>query len=104
MTELLDTIALVLIAAASLLAIWSRAFDDNLIQRVGLAITCFGATMRVMTLLMGTDLMTTRWVITYGVAIFVIGTGWKYRPRSRPQFVKRVMRDRRKHISHEHQS
>lgn len=77
MSEAFNLFALTVVAVLALCGIWSRELDDNLIQRVGLAVLCFGASMRLFTLLLGEDLPMTRFAVTYGAAIFAVGTAWR---------------------------
>lgn len=71
--------ALLIIGALSLAAILDHAFDDNLVQRIGLAMTCFGSVIRLYTLLNGTgDLAGPRLVLINGIAVFAIGTAYRF--------------------------
>lgn len=71
--------ALFIIAGGSLWAILGNAYNDNLIQRIGLAVACFGATLRIYATLIGMEgLMRPRHILLNGIAIFVLGTAYKY--------------------------
>ena len=86
MSEAFNLFALTIVAVLALCGIWSRELDDNLLQRVGLAVVCFGASMRLFTLMLGDDLPATRFAVTYGAAIFAIGTAWRIlRKGTRPR-------------------
>lgn len=72
-------IALLIIGVTSLVAVFSPKFDDNLTQRVGLAVACIGATIRLLDMV---DLIdannNARFLMTYGVAVFCTGTAYKF--------------------------
>lgn len=71
--------ALFIIAGGSLWAILNNGFNDNLIQRIALAVICFGAAIRIyVTLFDLGDLPRPRHIILNGVALFVLGTAYKY--------------------------
>lgn len=74
MTDLIYPAVLVMVSALALLAILHPAFDDNVLQRFGLAAICFGAVVRSMTLLGGQDLEGPRDIIVYGVLLYALGT------------------------------
>lgn len=70
---------LLVIAIASLLAIYSQGYDDNLAQRIGLSMTCFGAVIRIYAMFHGQgDSDAPRLLLLYGVAFFALGTVWKH--------------------------
>lgn len=73
------TLSLAVIVTACISAVLSPKFDDNLVQRIGLAVACIGATVR---LLDTVDLLDashhSRHLLTYGVSIFCIGTAYKF--------------------------
>lgn len=71
--------ALLIIILASAAGVFSPRFDDNLVQRVGLATACLGAALRLLDLLDFLDANNNaRYLMTYGFAIFSVGTAWKF--------------------------
>jgi hypothetical protein len=70
--------ALLALICITLAGIFYHDFDDNLMQRIGLAVTCFGAVMRLGTLLSGHDLVPPRDILTMGSSLFAIGTAYKF--------------------------
>lgn len=71
-------IALAIIAAVSLAALYHPKFFDNILQRLGLVLTCFGASLRLYTVLQGDDLPGLRYLLTIGIAVYAIGTAQKF--------------------------
>ena len=72
-------IALLIIGMTSLVAVFYSKYDDNLIQRVGLALTCMGATLRLLDMVDFIDSNNNaRFLMTYGVSIFCLGTAYKF--------------------------
>ncbi len=72
-------IALAIIAACALLGVLSHKFEDNLPQRVGLSMACLGAVVRLTELLDHfPDETPARYLMTYGIALFCVGTTWKF--------------------------
>lgn len=71
--------ALVTISITCLGAVLSHKFDDNLLQRIGLAMACMGATVRLLDLVNLVDANSNaRYLLTYGVSVFCIGTAYKF--------------------------
>lgn len=70
--------ALALIAMVSLAALYHPHFMDNTLQRIGLVAMCFGASVRLYTGLQGEDLLSLRYALTYGVAVYAMGTAVKF--------------------------
>lgn len=71
-------IALAVIATLSLAAIVHPRFLDNMLQRVGLVMTAFGALLRMYTYAQGEDLLALRYILTYGIAVYALGTALKF--------------------------
>jgi len=90
---LMDTLfyympALIVIAVVSLCLILSDYFHDNLIQRIGLALVCFGSSLCIyVSFLELSDLVRPGHILLNGIAIFAIGTAWKvyYQTRDWPR-------------------
>lgn len=84
--------ALIIIALVSLWAILSDAWHDNMVQRIGLAMICFGAVFRIYTLwAWASDLTIPRLFLLYGMAIFALGSVWKiWRNRNRRNYGRRI--------------
>lgn len=76
--DILYIASLALIAAVSLAAIYHPRFEDNTLQRVGLVAMCFGAALRLYTYVQGMDLPGLRYALTYGMAIYAMGTALKF--------------------------
>lgn len=73
------SISLVIIAVTCLLGVFTRKFDDNLLQRLGLSLACIGACLRLSELFWYfPDDTKARYLFTYGVAVFCLGTAWKF--------------------------
>lgn len=73
------TFSLVVIAMTCLAGVFSHKFDDNLLQRVGLSLACMGACLRLTELFdFFPDDTKARYLFTYGVACFCMGTAWKF--------------------------
>lgn len=73
------SIALSIIALSCLAGVFSYKFDDNLLQRIGLSVACLGALLRLTELLdMFPDDTRARYLLTYGIAVFCLGTAWKF--------------------------
>ena len=73
------SIALAIITLACLLGVLSHKFDDNLFQRIGLSVACLGACLRLIELFgYFPDDTKARYLFTYGVALFCLGTAWKF--------------------------
>ncbi|MFN5348814.1 MAG: hypothetical protein ACK5A0_04655 [Polaromonas sp.] len=71
--------ALGIIAACALLGVFSHKFDDNLLQRFGLSMACIGAVLRLTELVDQFPGDTrARYLLTYGIALFCVGTTWKF--------------------------
>lgn len=72
-------ISLGVICAVSVLATFSKTFDDNLGQTLGLGATCMGAAVR-MTELVGVIPNDTngRFLLTYGMALYALSTAYKF--------------------------
>jgi len=70
--------ALLTLASLSLLAIYSRHFQDNLLQRIGLCGVCFGAVLRIATLATGSDVPGPCLVLIHGAAAFAVGVAYKF--------------------------
>jgi len=78
--------AMLIIASFSLWAILCDNFHDNLIQRIGLAMVCLGASVRVYTLFVDmSDLLGPQLLLANGIAIYAIGTAWKVWYHSNPR-------------------
>ena len=78
MEPIIYAASLVAIVVTCVLAVFSRKFDDNLLQRIGLSITCLGACLRMAELFdYLPDDTKARYLFTYGVAVFCIGAVWK---------------------------
>ena len=80
--------ALAVISITSLTAILAAMssvdFYDNLPQRVGLCLICFGSSLRLYTLLDGDEILHLRYMLTFGIAIYAAGTAlafWTKRQR-----------------------
>ena len=75
----LYSVALVIIALTCIGGALVKKFDDNLGQTIGLGIACLGASVRVLEVL-GSFVNDTnaRYLMTYGIAIFCLGTIYKY--------------------------
>ena len=72
-------LALAIIAIISLAAIVHPQFNDNFLQRLGLAVAAFGAILRMWTLHTGEDSQPLRYLLTYGIAVYALGTALKWR-------------------------
>ena len=73
------SIALAIIALGCLAGVFCHKFDDNLIQRVGLSVVCLGACLRLTeTFGIFPDDTKARYLFTYGVALYCLGTAWKF--------------------------
>lgn len=71
--------ALLVIALSCLLGVFTQQFDDNLLQRMGLAMACIGATAGfVETFIAGLMVDNIRCLVTYGVAVMCVATVWKF--------------------------
>lgn len=71
--------ALTIIIFATIAGVFSRKFDDNLVQRFGLAVACLGAALRLLDLIEAIDANNNaRYLLTYGYTIFSVGTVWKF--------------------------
>jgi len=69
---------LIIVAVFSLWAILCTKFHDNLIQRIGLSMLCFGASIRIYTAWIDlNDLDGPRLLMVNGLAIYAIGTAWR---------------------------
>ena len=78
MESVLYITALVVICLACTTAVLCSKYDDNLIQRVGLSMACIGAATRlaeIESLLEQTNHI--RYFLTYGIAVFCLGTAFK---------------------------
>lgn len=62
------------VALIALIAVLNPKFDDTLIQRIGLSLICFGATLRVFSLLKESPSDTTCLILIYGLMVYAIGT------------------------------
>ena len=72
-------IALLIIGVTSAISVFYPKYDDNLIQRVGLSVTCMGATLRLLDMVDIVDSNNNaRFLLTYGVAIFCLGAVYKF--------------------------
>lgn len=96
MLQLIYPLALVLVCALALLAILHPGFDDNLLQRFGLAGICFGTALQAFTLLNGQALDAPRDAAMYGLLVYGAGTLWGYlrgRKRRHDRRTSRVPKD-----------
>ena len=72
--------SLAIISATSMFAVFWNKYDDTLLQRVGLALSCMGATFRLLDMIDLIDANSNaRYLMTYGIAIFCVGTAFKLR-------------------------
>lgn len=92
--DILYIASLALIAAVSLAAIFHPRFEDNTLQRLGLVGMCFGAALRVVTYIQGSDLPGLRYALTYGMAIYAMGTVLKFWKFNRVEKAARPLRRR----------
>ena len=74
---------LAVVAFICALAVLHPRYEDNLLQRVGMAITCIGATAQIFVTWAGMYGMHSRLFLVAGVAIFAVGTLWKHFLRCR---------------------
>lgn len=80
MATTLYLFALVFVAFVSLVAVLSKNFKDNLLQRIGLSMACLGAVARIMEFSDPLqDESSARYLFTYGVAVFALGALFKFR-------------------------
>lgn len=77
MENILYMASLALIALLSLVAVLHNSFNDNLVQRVGLSLACLGAMARFWHGLDGLELPAPKYLFTYGIAIYGLGTAYK---------------------------
>lgn len=87
-------VALAMIAALSVAALWHPKFRDNALQTIGLASMCFGAVVRIYTCLQGQDLLALRYALTYGLAVYGLGTAVKFWKFNRVDKAVRPLRRR----------
>ena len=72
-------LSLVIIAVTCIGGALLKKFDDNLFQTVGLCISCLGASVRLFEVFGSfTNETNARYMFTYGIAIFCLGTIYKY--------------------------
>lgn len=70
----METIALIVVATLSTLAVLHPDFSDNLAQRVGLSIGAAGAALRLLALSACHDGYNANTLLLCGVALYAIGT------------------------------
>ncbi|HJY06549.1 MAG TPA: hypothetical protein VJ323_09535 [Bryobacteraceae bacterium] len=85
----LAIISLVIIAAVCFLGTFSRKYDDNLAQRIGMALLCISAISRVRYLWL-MEYVDFEWLLLYvGTAVFALGTVYQVVRRHRWNGVER---------------
>jgi hypothetical protein len=77
-------ISLGVICCVSTAAVFSKAFDDNFGQRLGLGLICIGSAVR-MTELFGVIPNDTnaRFLLTYGLCIYSLSSAYKFWQKSK---------------------
>ena len=71
--------ALIIICITCISGVLYCKFDDNLLQRIGLALACMGAIVRLLDMVdLVDDSSNARYLLTYGVAVFCVGTTYKF--------------------------
>ena len=71
--------SLLIIILASMAGVFSPRFDDNLMQRIGLSLACLGAILRLLDLSDALPINeNARYLLTYGVAFFSVGTALNF--------------------------
>lgn len=79
MESIIYSLALFIIALACVIGVLSQKFEDNLCQTVGLAVACLGASVRLLEVFGSfTNETNARYLFTYGISIFCVGTVWKF--------------------------
>ena len=79
MELIIYTASLGVIATSCLMGVFSRHFEDNLLQRIGFSLSCIGASTRMLEVYGHFPNETNaRYLFTYGVAIVGIGTVLKF--------------------------
>lgn len=64
---------LALLFLLSLTGIWYHRFEDNLLQRMGMSLTCFGSLFSLYGLFSPNSMDHLRLIIIYGFAVFALG-------------------------------
>lgn len=78
MEHALYLIALVTVCALGTAAVLCRKYDDNIVQRTGIAMTCLAAVGRLFELdMMPEQNNHVRYLMVYGVAVYCVGTAYK---------------------------
>ena len=78
MEAILYNASLVIIAVTCLIGVFARAFVDNLVQRIGFSMACLGAVVRLLeSISQSPNETAARYLFTYGVATYCIGTVFK---------------------------
>ena len=72
-------LSLVIIGVSCVIGVLGKKFDDNLFQTIGLGICWLGASVRLYEVFGSfTNETNARYMFTYGIAIFCLGTIYKY--------------------------
>jgi hypothetical protein len=69
--------SLAIIAVVCALAVLHPRYEDNLVQRIGMATACLGSVAELVALMAKADRFNAGAVTLAGVAAFAIGTVWK---------------------------
>lgn len=81
--ELLYCITLSVVAIVCAIAVLHRNYDDNLLQRLGMALTSFGAVGDVFAASNNAHSHNALTLLAVGLALFALGSVWRHRPGQR---------------------
>lgn len=71
--ELLTGLSFAVICAASTMAVFSHAFDDNLLQRIGLSGAAIGAALKIAALVQASETHAPGVIMSFGAAVYAVG-------------------------------
>ena len=79
--ELIYCTALSVVSMVCGLAVLHPRYEDNLVQRIGLALAGVGSFGLTLAILLGAQQLNASTLFAVGVAVFALGTVWKHRRR-----------------------
>lgn len=83
MMTLVYCFALALVSVVCAIGVLHPRYNDNLMERVGMAATCLGGIGEISSTLRGLERLNAASLFVCGVAVFAIGSLWKHRAGQR---------------------
>ena len=75
--DVLYILSLIVVAVLTVVGLWCKSFQDNLLQTFGMAAVCAGCVIRLGCMAIHQPVEATRYMVMYGLALYGLGTAWK---------------------------